>query len=153
MSDLTGSNQLYTRTLNLLYYWGWPRVCHLGIFMARCYRRTPPKFTVSFYFISFLKHREKRGQNTPVILRRPRQHQQSDGEILSLVFLSRRDSHPPDAPRILFVMCWSIVVACRVIPSIALKSRPWREYWSLSTGRWSRAGGSRVDLVHCVWKA
>ena len=31
--------------------------------------------------------------------------QQSDGELLSLVFLSRRDSHPPDAPRILFVVC------------------------------------------------
>ena len=31
--------------------------------------------------------------------------QQSDGELLSLVLLSRQDSHPPDAPRILFMVC------------------------------------------------
>ena len=45
--------------------------------------------------------------------------QQSDGELLSLVFLSRRDSHPPDVPRVLFVVCWSAVVPCLVISSIA----------------------------------
>ena len=45
--------------------------------------------------------------------------QQGDGELLSLVFLSRRDSHPPDAPRILLRVCWSVVVPCAVLSSIA----------------------------------
>ena len=45
--------------------------------------------------------------------------QQSDGELLSLVFLNRRDSHPPDAPRILFLVCRSVVVLCPVISFIA----------------------------------
>ena len=67
--------------------------------------------------------------------------QQSDGELLSLVFLSRRDSHPPDAPRIIFVVCCSVMPQCRNLSSIVLKPRPWREYWSPSIGRWSRAGG------------
>ena len=36
---------------------------------------------------------------------------------------------------------------CRVesfLPSLVVKPRPWREYWSPSTGRWSR--GARVCL-------
>ena len=50
--------------------------------------------------------------------------QQSDGELLSLVFLTRRDSHPPDAPRILFVVCCSVVPQYRNLSSIVLKHQP-----------------------------